>query len=135
MALWRRLATLGLVFVLLSCSAIWWLPGRTVAIVVLPGASELSVQWRGTTAIVRYRHGGEPFGWRGQLARQLEREGWQGRSFTNMGAKRPPFVTIWYTRKRSFGPFGVVERAVFGGTADTPTIAEVELTRELLLLR
>jgi hypothetical protein len=133
----RRALTIGALLIgLLACGGGGWLGLRRAAIepLVLPGALSVTTAWRGqTTLLVRYHMPGEPFGWRGQLSRQLEGEGWRGRSFTNMGARRPPFVTIFYVRERSIGPLSVVERAVFGGDPDSPNTAIVELTREIYL--
>jgi hypothetical protein len=118
---------------LLSCGLLWRaLRGAALEPLILPGALGVAAEWRGqTTLVLRYHLPGEPFSWRGLLAEKLEAEGWRGRSFTNMGARRPPFVTIFYTRERRFGPLLVIERAVFGGNADTPNTAIVELTREV----
>jgi hypothetical protein len=80
---------------------------------------------------VTYRAPGEPFAWRGALAQRLEAAGWRGRSFSNVGARRPPFVTIWYTHETVLGPIVLVERAVFGGDADAPDLAIVDVAREL----
>jgi hypothetical protein len=122
-------ATLALV---LGCGAGLWALNQSASPLVLPEAQGVSTQWRdANTLLVRYDAPGEPFGWRGALAQRLEQAGWRGRSFTNMGARRPPFVTIWYTRERRMGALLIVERAVFGGDADTPYTAQIELTREV----
>jgi hypothetical protein len=122
---------------LLSCLALcgascWGVRAAAVAPFVLPQASELDATWQGLGRIrVTYRAPGEPFTWRGALAQRLEAAGWRGRSFSNVGARRPPFVTIWYTHETVLGPIVLVERAVFGGDADAPDLAIVDVAREL----
>jgi hypothetical protein len=120
---------------LLSCG---WLvgaaQGAAVAPFVIPGAADVTTDWSGLgTARVSYRFDGEPFGWRGVLSRQLERDGWSGHSYANVGARRPPFVTIWFTYETDIGPLLLNERAVFGTNPDDPNQAIVDIARELRL--
>lgn len=117
-------------------ASLWAGRDSAVSLFVLPGATDLATSWRGLgTVRVTYHLPGEPFSWRTQLARRLESEGWTGRSYSNMGARRPPFSTIWYTNEIRLGPIGLVERAILGGSADTPNLAIVEVTRELRIGR
>lgn len=128
----RVLGIAAILLLVVGCGASLWALNLSASPLVLPGAQGVSTHWHNAnTLLVRYDTPGEPFGWRGALAKQLEHAGWRGRSFTNMGAKRPPFVTIWYTRERSIGPLLIVERAVFGGDPDAPHTALIELTRDV----
>lgn len=101
---------------------------------LLPGAQNVAVVSRGAgTLRITYRAAGGPFEWRSALAHKLIGEGWIGRSYTNMGATRPPFFTIWFTRRSRFGPINLVQRAVLGGDPNDPQAVIVDVSRELVV--
>lgn len=127
----RRALLVGGLAMLLCAVGVW--VGRTATLrpFVLPDASEVELAWRAGGLTITYVAPGAPFAWRGQLAQQLRAAGWNGRSYSNIGARHPPFITVWFTRDRRVGPLVLTERAVFGNLPNDPTRALVEVYREV----
>lgn len=123
----------GLFVFLLACSGLGALASRSaVSPFILAGAENQVVAWRGLSMVeIAYDSPDEPFAWRDQLANRLLSEGWAGRSYPNIGARRPPFATIWLTRVRQIGPLLLTERVLFGGDANAPNRVLLDVSREL----
>lgn len=135
--MWRWLAAVLIGLGLLLCGGGFWMArGAAVAPFVLPQASDTSVRWQGLGALtVSYHAPDEPFAWRTQLGRRLSADGWYARSYPNVGAKRPPFVTVWYTRQTCVGFVLMTERAIFANLPDEPNTARIEVHRDLEFAR
>jgi hypothetical protein len=131
----RAYVMMALVALLLACGAGFWAAHRAaVASFILPGARDIALAWQRPNGLqITYHDSGAPFAWRDELGRRLKAVGWSGHGYPNVGAKRPPFVTVWYTRDTPIGPLVIAERAVFGGDADDPTRVIVEVYRDLRL--
>ncbi|HEU5011003.1 MAG TPA: hypothetical protein VFT66_00565 [Roseiflexaceae bacterium] len=133
----RALTIIALVTTLFACGAGFWaVRAAALASFILPGATNVNVSWQTLGGLrITYHNAGAPFAWRDELGRRLSAAGWHGRGYPNVGAKRPPFVTVWYTHDMQLGFVVITERAVFGGDADDPTRVIVDVSRELHLSR
>lgn len=126
------LAVALLALLLLCAGGAWAARASAVNPLVVPGASEVTVEARGLGDLrVSYRVEGQAYGWRDLVWQRLIAQGWRGRDYTFGTTLR--FTVTSYRRTRDLGPLRIVESAVVGGDPDDPALVMIEFHRRLQL--